>query len=456
MPAHRRKFLQAVGGLGLGAATATTGSPATVGRIAAAARALGAKTPAEAAHDEAFWAVVRDAFEGVRSSIWLGTVARGRSPRVVTDAVSEGYILMNQTRRGGNNYPERRDEVRRRLAAHVGCQPDEIALTRNTTDGITTVVSGLPLRAGDEILTTNQEHHPYFGLLHQRAARDGVVLRVIDVPSPAQHPEQIADAFERAIGPRTRLILVCHVGLTVQIMPVRQIADAAHRKSAQVLLDGALAFGHIVVNPKALDCDYYAASFHKWAGGPTATGFFYSRAENVRALPPLYGFARLDNGFGRAYDDPTTQKFESFGTHPAFLNAAIGQMLDFREAIGGERIQARHHYIKRYWADQVKDEPALKLYASLEPELSCSLLAFEVRGKTYAEVTRTLREKKIALSGAYINGQFGDRASWREPMLANSALFTTTDDLDLFVQALRPLLQAAGTEGGSRAAGFLR
>jgi selenocysteine lyase/cysteine desulfurase len=430
MPASRRDFLQTLGGLGLGAATAAFGAVATVDRIAEAARALGDKRPEEAARDEAFWTVVRDSYEGVRSSINLATVARGRAPRVVTDAVIDDYLRINQSREGGNNYIGRKEEVRRRVAAHVGCAPDEIALTRNTTDGVTTVVSGLPMRAGDEILTTNQEHHPYFGLLHQRAARDGVVVRAIDIPSPARRPDEIATAIEQAISPRTRLILV------------RRIAEAAHRKGAQLLVDGALAFGHIVVDLGSLGCDYYAASFHKWAGGPTATGFFYARPEHVKALPPLYGFARVDNGFGPAFDDPTMNKFQSFGTHAGFLTHAVGQVLDFREAIGGERIEARHHYLKRYWADQVKDEPALKLYASLEPELSCSLLAFEVRGKTHAEVTRPLFEKKIRLSGAYINGRFGDRESWREPILANPALFTTTEDLDQFVQALRHLLRS--------------
>jgi selenocysteine lyase/cysteine desulfurase len=442
MPANRRHFLQSLGASGIATAAAGPEPAVTIGKLAAAARSLGAKPPDEAARDEAFWAVVRGAFEGVRSSNFLGTVARGRSPRVVTDAVTDCFLLMNQTRRGGNNYPERKDEVRKRLAAHLGCALEEIALTRNTTDGVTTVVSGLPLRSGDEILTTNQEHHPYFGLLQQRAARDGVVIKAIDIPSPAKSPDEIAAAFEHAISSRTRLILVCHVALTGQIMPVRRIAQAAHRQGAQVLVDGALAFGHIDVNLPSLDCDYYSASFHKWAGGPTATGFFYARPELVKALPPLYGFARVADGFAPAFDEPSMKKFESFGTHAGFLTAAIGQTLDFREAIGGERIQARHHYLKRYWAEQVNDEPGLMLYASLEPELSCSLLAFEVRGKTYAEVTRPLREKKIGLSGCYINGRFGERSSWREPMLANPALFTTKEDLDQFVQAIRPILRS--------------
>jgi isopenicillin-N epimerase len=443
VPTNRRLFLQTLGAAGLGNTGATAGPAATVDPIVAAARALGDKTPEQAARDEPFWSVVRDAFEGVRSSINLWTVARGVSPRIVTDAVVDGYLRINQTRLDEKFPRGWRDAVRRRVAAHIGCAPEEIAVTRNTTDGVTTVISGLPMRPGDEILTTNHEHGPYYGLLHQRAARDGIVVKAIEVPTPAKDPGEIAAAFERAIGPKTRLILVCHVAMTGQIMPVRRITEIAHARGVHVLVDGALAFGHLVVGPKALGCDYYAASFHKWAGGPTATGYFYARPEHVRALPPLYGHARGDNGYGPAGDDPTMTKYESFGTHPMFLTAAVGQMLDFREAIGGDRIQARHHYLKRYWADQVKDEPALKLYASLEPEMSCSLLGFEVRGRTYAEATRPLREQKIGVSGAYMNGQFGDRASWTDVIMANPALFTTTDDLDRFVQALRPILRSA-------------
>jgi isopenicillin-N epimerase len=231
MSASRLHFFQSLGAAGL--ATATAATQATAERIAEAARALGDKPPAEAARDEAFWTVVRDAFEGVRSYISLATVVRGRAPRIVTDAVIDDYLRINQSRAGGNNYPERKQEVRRRLAAYVSCKPEEIALTRNTTDGVTTVVSGLPMRPGDEILTTNQEHEPYYGLVHQRAARDGLSVRAIDVPSPARSADELAEAFERAIGPKTRLILVCHVALTGQIMPIRRIVEAAHRRGAQ-------------------------------------------------------------------------------------------------------------------------------------------------------------------------------------------------------------------------------
>ncbi len=128
MPENRRNFLRALGGVGLGtAAAATAAEPGAIAdRIAEVARALGAKTPEEAARDEAFWTVVRDAFEGVRSFINLGTVARGRSPRVVTDAVIDDYLRINQTRGGGNNYLGRKEEVRRRLAAHIGCAPKKL------------------------------------------------------------------------------------------------------------------------------------------------------------------------------------------------------------------------------------------------------------------------------------------------------------------------------------------
>jgi selenocysteine lyase/cysteine desulfurase len=330
----------------------------------------------------------------------------------------------------------RKEDVRKQVAAHVGCAPDEIALTRNTTDGVTTVISGLPLKAGDEILATNQEHLPYVGMLHQRAARDGVEIRLLDLPSPAQSPVRLAEAFEKAITPKTRLVLVCHVYLSGQTPPVRQICDYAHARGVQVLVDGALAFGHVVANVKELDCDYYAGSFHKWGCGPSGTGFFYAKPEHVAALVPLYGYFDHQN-MRPANDSASMRKFESFGTHPAALTYSIGQFFGFREAIGQQRIQARLHYLKRRWAEQVAKEPRIRFFASLEPELSCSLLTFQVDGMEYRDITAPLREKhNVYMGGAYIGGELGKRDTWKEVVFVNTAVFHTPADMDRAAAAL--------------------
>jgi isopenicillin-N epimerase len=397
------------------------------------------RSPEESAKDELLWAEVQKAFNYNPEVINLATVVRGVAPKTVSDAVIDTYTRFNEYRPGGNylNIGALRETIRKRLAERAGCVAEEIALTRNTTDGVTTVIAGLKLKAGDEIITTTQEHNPYYGILYQRATRDVLKIHCIPIPTPAPTPGELAEAIEKSVTPRTRLIFICHVYMSGQIFPVRRICDFAHQRGIKVLVDGALAFGQVTVDVKALDCDFYAASLHKWGGGPTATGFFYGKREHVAGLPPLYGY--FDPKTQRpAFDSDRMEKFEKFGTHPAERFLSIGQMLDFHEAIGGDRIQARLHYLKRHWAEQVKGEKRLKLLASLDPQLSCSLLSFDVLEGKRVDVTRPLWEQsKIMLGGAYVDGEFGKPETWREITLCNTALFTTLEQLDRFAAALK-------------------
>jgi selenocysteine lyase/cysteine desulfurase len=208
-------------------------------------------------------------------------------------------------------------------------------------------------------------------------------------------------------------------------------------------VDGALSFGHIPINLKALDCDFYAASFHKWGGGPAATGFFYSKPEHVSALPPLYGY--FDPKTRKpATDSELMDKFGVFGTHPGSVFLSIGQMLDFLEPIGSDRIQARLHYLKRYWSEQVKDEKMLVLLASREPEMSCSLMSYDTIGVSRAGVAQVLwQQHKILLGGAQVSGEFGKPETWRGITICNTALFTPLTDLDRFVSTLKKVLRGS-------------
>jgi selenocysteine lyase/cysteine desulfurase len=438
----RRTFLQGGGAAISLAAFAPTFKADSFDSIKTAFAKADHLTPEEAAKDETLWAEAQKAFNYNSEVINLASAVRGVAPRVVNDAVLDTYTRINEYRVGGNyfNLAEKKEMIRKGLALRVGCAAEEIAVTRNTTDGVTTVIAGLPMKSGDEIVTTTGEHNPYYGILHQRAARDGLNVRCVHLPTPAQNPAQLAEAIEKAVTPRTRLILICHVYMSGQIFPVRRLADFAHQRGVKVLVDGALAFGHIVVDLKALDCDFYAASLHKWGGGPAATGFFYAKREHVAGLPPLYGY--FDPKTRRpAFDSDQMDKFGSFGTHPGSVFLSIGQMLDFHQAIGSDRIQARLHYLKRYWAERVKDEKKLKLLASLDPKLSCSLLSFDLNEGKRQDVTQPLwQQHKILLGGAYVDGEFGKPETWREITLCNTALFTTLAELDRLVAAMRKVL----------------
>jgi isopenicillin-N epimerase len=393
-------------------------------------------TPEQAAQKEDLWRPVQDAYDVNRDFINLASAVRGVAPRVVSDAVIDTYRRVNEFRGGGNYTLETRDRVRKRLAAQVGCNADELALTRNTTDGVVTVLFGMKLKAGDEILTTDQEHEPFYGALYQRAAREGVAIKRVSIPTPAAQSQDLASAIETAITPRTRLIFVCHVYLSGQIFPVRQICNLVRGRGIQVLVDGALAFGHIPIDVKALGCDYYAASLHKWGGGPMGTGLFYARKEHVPTLPPLFGY--FDSESRRvAFDSPRMEKYEQFGTHPAAMILSIGQMLDFIESIGQERIAARLHHLKLRWAEQIAGVKRIRFTASLDPQLSCSLLPFEVEGQRPRDIITPLRAAKIILGSAYTRGEFGRPETWRDIVLCNSALFTRVAELDIFAAALK-------------------
>ena len=454
MTATRRRFLQSGAGLpfvgltpsqlpkGLATRPVPVANSDSLEAVRAAFARAGRLSSDQAAQDESLWAEVVKAFPADPEYVNLWSIGRGTCTRAVADAVAEIYRGLNAHFPGSNYVKAQKEPIRKRLASYVGCAPEELALTRNTTDGVTTVLLGFKLKEGDEILTTSQEHEGFYGPLDQRQRRDGVIVRRVRLPAPAKVPDELAEAIEKAVSPRTRLIMICHLYLTGQIFPVRRVCDFAHARDIRVLVDGALSFGQIKVDIKQLDCDFYAASLHKCGSGPTGTGFFYVKPELVASLPPLYGY--FENDTLQPMNDGTRmEKYERTGTQAEAIVLAIAPMLDLLEAIGAERIQARLHYLKQYWAKQVEQENGIKFMASLDPNLSCSLLAFEVQGKKWTEVSVPLRKQKILLSGAYLEGEFGKRETWREPILSNPAIFTALPELDRFVKALKNVIHNA-------------
>jgi selenocysteine lyase/cysteine desulfurase len=401
-----------------------------------------AMSPEEAAKDESLWGEVITAFDLEPGYTNLGSIAYGVPPHIVTEAVVDTFRRGSERRQGGNLVPGRKDAIRNQLAAYINCPPEQLAITRNTTEGVSTVLSGWKLEAGDEILTTTQEHEAFYGALAQREDHDGVVVRKVRLPVPAKSPDELAETMEKAMSPRTRLMMVCHIYLTGQIFPVRRLADYARAHGVKLLVDGALSFGQIKTDIQDLNCDFYAASCHKCAGGPRGTGLLYVRPENVSALPPLFG--HLDTSIMRSeHDSAKMQKYEEVGTQSPAMELSLGQMVDFHQAIGAERIQARLHYLKQYWAGQVEEEKNVRFTASFDPRLSCAALGFDIVGKKWVDVSKPLRENdKIRISGAWIDGEYGKPETWREIMLVNTAIFTTPAQLDHYVAALKKAARA--------------
>jgi selenocysteine lyase/cysteine desulfurase len=227
------------------------------------------------------------------------------------------------------------DRVRSKVAALVGCTPDEILLTRGTTDGITTLAHSIRLREGDHVLLTDQEHEGgETGWMH-RQRRDGIVIDRVRIPIGDYDTAAILRRFADAIGPRTKAISVSHVlSPTGLRMPIAEIAALAHKRGAACIVDGAQAAGEIQVDVKALGCDAYAASGHKWLMGPKGTGFVYiaNRAGTV-IEPAQWLLNRRDSS-------------NSAGLGPIALDIGLGEAIDRLSAIGMAQVE-RHNIALR-------------------------------------------------------------------------------------------------------------
>jgi len=251
----------------------------------------GRGSPDELARDEDYWAEVARAFTIDRSAINLNNGAVSPAPRIVQESLSRHLAVANSTPTANALWkvaPPLREVVRQRLAAHWGVDAEEIAITRSASEGLQICQMGIDLARGDEVLATTQDYPRMITTFQQRERREGIVLRQLKLPVPAEDPARIVALYESSITPRTRLILCTHMmNLTGRITPVREIVAMARRRGIPVIVDGAHSFAHIDFKLSDLDCDYFATSLHKWLFAPLGTGLLYVRRSKIRGLWPL-------------------------------------------------------------------------------------------------------------------------------------------------------------------------
>jgi selenocysteine lyase/cysteine desulfurase len=380
----------------------------------------------EAARDEDFWLSVRQAYAVDPRYILLNAGGSNPCPRVVhetrqrlTDHVNASPNI-NTMR---SDIPSTVGFVRRRLAQQLGCDASEIALTRNTTEGLNIFTASLSLQPGDEILCSNEEYHVTEAAMRLRERRDGARIVRVGWSTPARSRQEIVDAFRAGFTERTKAVVMCqvhHVG--GQIMPVAEICAEARRRGALTCVDGALGFGHILTNVREMGCDYYASSLHKYLSAPLGTGVFYVRQPLIASTWPLYGLEG---------DEGSMMKFEAVGTRPMADFASVAAALDFYEAVGPRRKQARLHYLKQYWMDRLRDEPKLRFSVSPAPEHSCATAIVAIDGIGGLALNRRLAEAhRVWCYGPVKAGPY-------EGVYVAPNLFTRPSDLEVFVAAMR-------------------
>ncbi len=255
-----------------------------------------------------------------------------------------------------------------------------------------------------------------------------MIIRKVQVPTPAAAEDEIVSAFARAISSRTRLVLITHVALTGQVFPVARLCALARDAGAVSLVDGALAIAHVPVDVSAAGCDFYCGNFHKWAGGPPATGIFFARTERIEDLSPLFGFASVDDqgNVDTAAENTLMSKFTTVGRHPEYHFDALDILFDWHERIGAPQRENRLRDLARSWLKE--GIPGFRVAA--RPELSASLAAWEIRGKSTSDLADLLWERHGLVLGVTdpLPGLFGEDRP-RSMMLANTALFTNDADL---------------------------
>ncbi len=343
---------------------------------------------------------VREAFPVLEKVYYLNLGTYG----VIPEPALKRYIQMQidsehgTSRQNEDNPWTRTAETKNRIAALVGATPEEIAFTRNATDGINLVLAGIDWKPGDEVITTTQEHeamnHP---LLYLQKTK-GIKARFVEVSPDA---DVMIDRIQAVFGPRTRLIAMSYISCeTGARIPAKEICAWAAQHNILSLLDGAQASGAFSIDVRDLGCDFYASNGHKWLCGPKGTGFFFARKEKVDQLSPAHvGAGSLETvnlETGQADPWMNAQRFE-FGTRAWSLTAGLGFSLDWFESLGWKNVYDYIAGLNGYFKERILEKPYLKLLSPVEFEKSSGLTSFVIDAHNAGEASRAMwqRDKMI-------------------------------------------------------------
>jgi selenocysteine lyase/cysteine desulfurase len=377
----RKQFIQQIGLLAGAFSASSLFNQLHAADMEAANKKIQHLSATDAAADEDYWSTIQQAYTVNPAMINLNNGGVSPSPRIVQEAVERFNKMTNE---GPSYYMWRildqgREPLREKLAELAGCDAEEIAINRNATEALTTIIHGLDLKPGDEVIGSLMDYPNMINAWKQREEREGIVYKQLSFNFPIEHDETIVDMYEKAITPKTKIIHVTHVVNWVgQIMPVRKICDMAHKHGLEVICDGAHSFGLLDFAIPDLGCDYFGTSLHKFLSAPIGSGMLWIKKDKIEQVWPL-----VCNDKPRSGD---IRKFETIGTRSFPIEQGIGEAINFHTAIGSKRKEERIRYLKNYWALKVKDIPRVKINTSLQAKYSCAICGVSIDGVTPAEL----------------------------------------------------------------------
>ncbi len=382
--------------------------------------------------NEDFWGWVRENYTISANLINLNNGGVSPQPKVVQDAHIRNYQYSNEA---PSYYMwrilnEQREGLRHKLASLCGVMPEEIAINRNTTEGLNSIIFGLDLKEGDEVVLSTFDYPNMMNAWKQREKRDKIKLVWIDIPQPTENDATIVKLYESAITSKTKIVHITHlINWTGNIVPCKAIADMAHKKGCEVIVDGAHSFAHIDYKIEDTGADYFATSLHKWLGAPFGSGLMYIKKDKIKKVWALLSSTEPDG------DD--IKKFENLGTRSFASEMTIGTAIDFHNIIGAKRKEARLRFLKDYWIEKAVKLPKAKIFTSLKPDYSCAMASIGFEGWQAQQVEFNLFDKYKIHSGSVIRENVnGIRVS--------PNVYTNIQDLDFLIKGLHGISQLAG------------
>ena len=420
----KRSFLKQMGGLGMAAwawpANGFTNTP------------LDHTLPSRIEDEETLWETVRSHYDLKPDYINLESGYYNIIPQPTLQKfvghikqvnIEGSYYMRNQL----NN-----DKLilRKRMAAWMDCDHEELVITRNTTESLDLIIAGYPWQKGDEAIYADQDYGAMKVMFEQVATRHGIVNKVVSVPNHPKSDDEIVALYESQITSKTKLIMVCHmINITGQILPIKKICAMAHKHGVEVMVDGAHCVGHFEYSLNDLDCDYYGSSLHKWLATPLGAGLLYINKKRTAKIWPLLA--------DYIKDTSDIKRLNHIGTHPVHTNLAIHDAMDYLEWMGPLRKEKRLRFLQNYWTSALRTTPNVLINTPSDPARSCGIANVGIQGLKPALLAQKLLEDHQVFTVAidYANVQ-GCRIS--------PNVFTTTEDLDHFIKAIKTLAEEIG------------
>lgn len=411
--------------MGLGLAGSVLFPHLTTSNLAIGADLSFIKTPDGDSED--FWENVKGMFRFEEGLHYFNNASLGSSPVPVQQATNDYRATLDgfPSKYMWSDWYDEKEVVRTLVADFFSVSSDEIAIIHNTTEGMNLIARSFDLKPGDEVIMVDHEHTS--GTIPWEVWQQSKGIRLIrpELPIMPESKEEIVDIYRKAINPRTKVISMCHmVNTNGMILPVKEVSELARSRGIKVAVDGAQSAGMFQIDLKDLQCDYYAASAHKWLFAPKGIGVFYARKESQTDLKPLI--------VARGHEDKSIRRLENYNTRnlPEYLG--LGESIDFLNQIGMENIHDRSFALKRYFRSEVANNPKLILKTPASDDLSCAIQTLEVKGMKVSEVKNRLFDTYgIDTRPMSSFGLNGCRISF--------GIYITKKDIDYLVNALNTI-----------------